>query len=337
MTLSQPGMAPYRLVWDDFGDGFTASGPQARWSYQTAGPHVADDGVATTSAAGLQVVSSGSNPQTGEPAFVRTLAPEPENPAGLPGTLDHVKWLVHSTHVASTGRPGFDAVPGQRLTFETAVSLRTYGTARHPFGAHVVDPDMDLRLAAGAVNCYDPETFVVFDFFLTNRQIYAVYERLPFVRQALGNYASFTYAVPMTRRTPTDRHNLAISYDRATGVVRWLIDGSEAFGVDRLGRHLASREHLVLDHGGVESSVLPTQLNCGMAMFTLLDASLPGTGGNGLVRVSAADGYYFDPAGGEPHPQCFVDEQSLASNRLFGQGAELLVSHVTVSNTPIGD
>jgi hypothetical protein len=75
--------------------------------------------------------------------------------------------------------------------------------------------------------------------------------------------------------------------------------------------------------------VLPVQLNCGMAMFTLLDASSPGTGGNGLVRVSAAADYYFDPASGEPHPQRFVDEQSLAANRLFGQDTELLATSLS--------
>jgi len=335
MTAPKRDAAPYQ--WDDFGDGFTVAEPGARWSYQSAGPHVADDGVATTTAAGLRVVSSGTDPRTGEPAFVRTLAPEPENPAGLPGTLDHVKWLVHATHVASTGKPGFDAVPGERLTFEMTVSGRTYGTARHPFGTHVADPDTDLRLAAVAVNCYDQETFLVFDFFLTNGQIYAVYERLPFARQALGNYAAFTYAVPVATRTPADWHDLAISYDRGSGVVRWLVDGSEAFRVDRLGCHLASREYLVLDHGGVQSPALPAQLNCGMGMFTMLDAALPGTDGTGLVRVSAADGYYVDPVGGEPHQQRFVDEKSLAANRLFGQGAELLVARVTVSRTTIGD
>jgi hypothetical protein len=324
------------LVWDDFSDGLAISGPQASWSYQALGAHVADDGVASTAAAGLRVVASGTHPQTGAPAFVRTMAPETENPAGLPGLLDHAKWLVQSTHVASTGQRGFDVVSGQRLSFEITASGRTHGTALHPFGKHVTDPGTDLRLAGAAVNCYDPETSLVFSFFFTNGQLYAFYERLPFARRALGSYASFSYAVPVATRNPADLHHLAISYDRSAGVVSWLIDQTEVFRVDQPGSYLASNEHLLLDHGGVESSVSPAQLNCGMGLFTLLDAGWPGSGGTGLVRLSAAQGFYIDPVAGSAHPQRFVDERSLAANRLFGQGAELSVSRVTVSSTPPG-
>jgi hypothetical protein len=336
MTVPQLETAARRLVWDDFGGGLAVYGPRARWSYQTAGPHVADDAVATATPDGLRVVASGTNPRTGEPAFTRTLAPEPENPAGLPGTLDHTKWMVHSTHIASTGLPGFDAEPGRLLTFETTVSARTYGTAGHPFAEHVADPDADMRLAVAAVNCYDPRSLLVFDFFLTNSQIYAIYERLPFARPALGHYAAFTYAVPVARRAHDERHALAISNDRAAGVMRWLIGGSEVFRVDRLGRYLESRQYLVIDHGGTEAPVEPAQINCGLSLFTMLDCCPPGQGGPGLVRISAAGGYYFDPGAGAPHPQRFADEFSLAANRLFGQGAELVVSDMVVSDSPTG-
>ena len=337
VTTPQLATAPFRLVWDDFSDGFTTTGPHARWSYQSAGPRIADDGVAITSQGILRVVSGGTNPETGDPAFATTLAPEPANPAGLPGTLDHVKWLAQGTHVASTGQPGFDAIAGRELTVEMTMSARTYGTGMHPFGRHVIDAESDLRLAAAAMTWYDPQTLLVFSFFLTNEQIYAYYERLPFARKALGDYAAFNYAIPVAQRKPADWHDLAIRYDRTAGVVRWLVSGATVFQVDQLGRRLAARDHLIVDHGGRETPVLPAQLNCGMAMFTILDGSWPGTDGRGLVRISAAENYYFDPARGEPYPQRFVDEQSLAASRLFGQGAELLVSHVTVSDTPTGN
>jgi Family of unknown function (DUF6081) len=333
VTISQLAAAPYRLVWDDFTDGFAVSGPRARWSYVTLGPYVANDGAITTSATGLRVVSSGAHPQTGDPAFVRTRAPS--NPAGPPGTVDHVKWLTLSTHVAATGQPGFDAVPGQVLTLEITASGRTYGTTQHPFDQHVTDPEGDPRLAAAGVNMTDEETGLNFCFFLTNKQIYVYYARRGTAREQFGNYAAFGYAIPVARRTSADWHDLAIRYDRAAGIANWFVDGSEAFRVDRIGGYLASREYLVIDHGGADSPVLPAQLNCGMGMYTLLDASRPGTGGSGLVRIDATESYYFDPGCGQPHRQCFADEESLAANRLFGQGAELLVSHVTVSSAPI--
>lgn len=72
------------------------------------------------------------------------------------------------------------------------------------------------------------------------------------------------------------------------------------------------------------------QLACGMGMFTLLDGDLPS--GEGLVRLSTAPEFYFDPGVGQPAAQSFVDEQSLESSRLLGRGAELNVRRSIVSS-----
>ena len=77
--------------------GFT----QDKWFYFSAGPYVGDDGIVTTSNKGLEVVSSGKNPITGEPGLsTKTLAQEEEN-GGLPGAIDHVKWLAYMNHQSS--------------------------------------------------------------------------------------------------------------------------------------------------------------------------------------------------------------------------------------------
>jgi hypothetical protein len=322
----------YRIAWDDFRDGLSTSGPEARWSYVAVGPYVADDGVVTTWRRGIRVVSSGRNPDTGEPAFVHTVAPEDDNGDGLPGTLDHVKWLLFANHIASTGYQGFDAAPGQELSCETWMSGRTYGADGHPFDDHVANPGVDLRLASVTMNAVDPETSTVFNFFITNEQIYAFYERLPNLRGQLGNYAAFSYAIPVADRSPHDQHHLQISYDRCAGVTRWLVDGNEVYQVGRLGHRLVSREHLVLDHGGEETPVEPRQLSCGMGMISVLDGELPGQ--SALVRLSSANGFYFDPATGEPDQQTFLHDKSLESNRLFGQGAGMSMSRYVVSSVP---
>ena len=76
-------------VWeDDFQSGFDVGGGDARWRYWGYGEYLGDDGVVETGPSGLRVRSSGTNPVTGEPAFVRTLAQEGENGLGLPGALD---------------------------------------------------------------------------------------------------------------------------------------------------------------------------------------------------------------------------------------------------------
>jgi hypothetical protein len=346
-ALSQ-GAPPYRTVWDDFQAGFSATvtpgDSGARWFYFSAGPYVGDDGLTTTSDRGLRVIPKGTNTTSGQPAFTRTLGQEPTN-GGLPGGLDHVKWLVYANNIASTSVPGFDAVPGQELACETRLSGRTFGTAGHPFGGRVRDADDDLRLSGVAFNAIDFETFIVSDFFVTNERIYALYERLPFGRPSSGGtlneYASFTFTVPVATRSIGDQHHLKIAYDRSRGIMRWLVDGREVMRVNRLGYRI-DRRHMVLDHGGTETLVQPRQLACGMGMFTLLDASRPGQStsnpaSDGLVRLSTAPNFYFHTGLGAPTPQTFADPTSLPSSRLFGQGAELNARRLVVSSRPNDD
>jgi hypothetical protein len=341
-TLAQ-GARPYRIVWDDFQAGFSATvtpgAPGARWFYFSAGPYVGDDGIETTSERGLRVVPKGTNPTTGRPAFTRTLGQEATS-GGLPGGLDHVKWLAYANHIASTSFPGFDAESGQELACETRLSGRTFGTAGHSFGGRVQNANDDLRLSGVAFNAIDFETFIVSDFFVTNERIYALYERLPFGRPSSGGtlneYASFTFTVPVATRSPGDQHHLKIAYDRSHGVMRWLVDGREVLQVNRLG-HRIDRRHMVLDHGGTETLVQPRQLACGMGMFTLLDASRPGQPAadplsDGLVRLSTAPDFYFNTRRGAPTAQTFADPSSLPSSRLFGQGAELNARRLVVSS-----
>jgi hypothetical protein len=314
------------LLWDDFQNGFSVNTTGAKWFYFTDGSYVGDDGVVSTSQQGLRVVASGTNHATGEPAFVRTLAQEDEN-GGLPGDLDHVKWLAYMNHTASSGYPGFDAIPGSELGCETWIGGQTFGTRAQPFGPAVLDPDDDLRLASVAMNVIDFETYMVFDFWLTNEHIYAYYERLPFGREQLGNYASFSYAIPVARRHAGDMQHLRISYDKAAGQVQWFIDDEEVFHVDRLGYRIGRRD-MTIDHGGTETLASPRQLDCGMGMFTLLDGSQPSN--LGLVRLSSAAHFYFAPLIGSPVPQAFIDNRSLYSSRLFGQGAEMQIGSYIV-------
>jgi hypothetical protein len=323
-----------RLFSDDFSNGFSAEGPNARWAFLPFGPAVGHDGVTTTSRHGLQVVSSATNPKTRRPAFKVTLGQN--DPSGLAGTLDHVKWLVYANKQSSNGILGFDATPGYELSCETTISGTAYGTERHPFGAAVVNPNDDLRIAAVGLPIQDLESGVAFDFFLTNESVYVFYERLPHNRPTLGNYAAFLYTIPVARRKPDDEHRVKISYDRSRGLARWFLDGREVFRVDRIGCRLPSRRHMMLDHGGVEQRVAPRQLACGMGMFNILDGALPGRAGSGLVRLTTAPQHYFDPVTGEPTPQRFLDNASLKSNRLFGQGADLRVRDFVVSSRRAG-
>jgi hypothetical protein len=332
IVLSAPGSAVahtshgYRIVWDDFQHGFS----DTRWTISSFGSLVLDDGIISTSPHGLRVTAKGTNATTGAPAFTLTVPPDPDL-----GGLDHVKWIAFSTHVASSGQVGFDAVPGQELSCETWLSARTYGTEAQPFGSLVRDPGDDLRLASVAMNAADNDTGMVFDFFLTNHRVYAFYERGIYNRPQLGNYAAFSFAIPVAWSFPGEPHHLRIGYDAAGGTVRWYVDGREVYRVNRIG-HLIDRRFMLLDYGGTETDVRPRQLNCGMGMFSVLDGGTPGVPASGLVRLANAGSLYFDPVSGEPTPQTFADDASRPESRLFGQGASFAMPRYEVSSQPIG-
>jgi uncharacterized protein DUF6081 len=329
-----PTGTTYNVVWDDFSKGFTVGdvGTAAKWFYFGAGPFVGNDGVATTSNKGLRVAPPATNPATGLPAFSLTLGQEgaSDNPFGLPGGIDHVKWLVYANAISSAGYPGFDAVPGRELTFDSWVNGQSYGNEQHPFGSAVADPDDDIRLAASAMPTIDFETYLVSDFFLTNKRIYAVYERLPFGRTATDNYAAFTYAIPVADRKPGQQHHLTIGYDRSANVIRWLVNDVEVFRVTRPGFRLPSRQYMILDHGGEERDVACRQRDLGLGMFTLLDAGNPSQ--QALVQLSSAPGFYFSTTLGSPTPQTFLDPLSQPGSRIWGEGAVLQVQKVRIAS-----
>jgi hypothetical protein len=68
-----------------------------------------------------------------------------------------------------------------------------------PFASNVGDPDSDLRLGSGSANSFDPANDMVFDFYTTNRTIYAYHERL---RIPGTTYAAWCERTPTLLTTP---------------------------------------------------------------------------------------------------------------------------------------
>ena len=331
------------ITWDSFKKGFSVtSAPDgnaenAKWFYFSAGPFVGDDGITSTKGNTLTVKAKGTNVNTGEPAFTKYLAQEGvgNNPYGLPGGLDHVKWLVYMNHFSSSGFPGFSTFNSGETSCETWMRGRSYGTQFNPYGAYVSNANNDLRLASSAMNTIDFKSFMVFDFFVTNEQVFVFYERLPFGRGATGNganYAAFSFMIPVAKRSPNDLHHMKIAYDKSQGVVRWILDDEEVFKVDKVG-FLIDRKYMVLDHGGVEEAVTLDQLACGMGMFTLLDAHSNNLGG--LVKLSTAPGFYFNPQVGQPTVESFLFNTPTQQQYLFGQGASLDILKYKVTSPDV--
>jgi hypothetical protein len=94
---------------------------------------------------------------------------------------NHVKALMLST-------TAFDLEESRGFTVRAEMAVRTFGTERNKFGLEPGDP----RLANGALVVIDPETGMVFDFFVSNDRIRPLYERLTFKRKDLGPYPAFS-------------------------------------------------------------------------------------------------------------------------------------------------
>jgi len=296
---------PKVLLKDDFRRGLDLT---STWALVRFPPRfAADDGIVSTSNQGLYVKAAGTNPLTGEPAFTKT----------SPGEDDHVKWMADAQHLSSGSVPGFDAVPGQELQCSMWARGRTFGTAANPFGSAVTNPDADLRLASFAMNTLDFETGMVFDVWMTNNAIYPYYERLNLSGTAA--YGAFSSVFPPVSRTPGEQVKVTVAYNRAAGVVRWLVDDLEVARVSNIGFPAAGAT-TIIDHGGTPQAAAPRQLNCGMALFTLLDGGLPPPG-TGLV--SLAPPYTF--------PTAFA-----GGPNLFGQGAELRVERFEIHSAAAG-
>jgi hypothetical protein len=294
-------MAPQILMEDDFRQGIDLTNS---WAITRFPPRFsADDGIVSTSDRGLYVKAAGTNSETGEPAFSETAA----------GEDDHLKWMIDTQHLSSSSVPGFDAVPGHELQISMLARGRTFGTAAHPFGSAVTNPDADLRLASFAMNTIDFETGMVFDIWMTNNAIYPYYERLNLTGTA--TYGVFSSVFPPVSRRPGEQAKVAVAYDRAAGTVRWLVNDAEAALVSKIG-FPAPDATTIIDHGGTPEVIAPRQLNCGMAMFTLLDGGLP-PAGTGLVSLAP--------------PYAFPTE-FIGGPNLFGQGAELQVERFEVQS-----
>jgi hypothetical protein len=285
---------PKVLLKDDFRQGLDLT---STWALLTIpGFFIGDDGIVTTSNHGLYVRAPGTNPATGEPAFTKI----------SPGDFDHVKWMADTQHLSSNFWPGFDATAGKEVQCNMWARGQTFGSA-------VTNPNTDLRLASFAMNTIDWETGMVFDVWMTNNAIYPYYERLNLTGAA--TYDAFSSVFPPVWRTPGDQAKVTVAYNRSAGVVRWLVDDQEVARVSHIGFQAPGATRII-DHGGTQQAASPRQLNCGMALFTLLDGGLPPSG-KGLVFL--APPYTF--------PTAFV-----GGPNLFGQGAEMHVHRFEIDS-----
>lgn len=229
-SCAQAPVAPALEVYDDFAE---PAWPSPRW---------------------LKFRSS--QYELWDPAAVVT------NPGGRDGTLvidlprfttshpNHVKALMLSTRA-------FDIRQASGFTVRVQMQTRIFGTEPNPFGL----PAGDVRLAAGALVVIDPDTGMVFDFFVSNDRIQPLYERLPVARGSMGDYPAFTILGDIAPTQPGAWHTYEIRYRRDADRVEWWLDG----------RLLALQERVGAPPGEDGPIVKLRRPRLGGGLFTLLD------------------------------------------------------------------
>ncbi|AEX61417.1 hypothetical protein mvi_288 [Megavirus vitis] len=211
--------------------------------------------------------------------------------ATIPVGNEHPKWLKFYKET-------FELCDDREVVFETTMSAQQIidaNTIPQEMRERIRNVNDDIRLASGAFNIIDPDTWMVFDFFISDTAIYAFYERLPFGKPAfnggiltpLGDYAAFSNAIWVARRSATNPleqlEKLSIGIHKGKGLVTWYINNVPVFTWDKIG-YRAHDKYRMLDHGGQETLVTVSSVRMGFGTFSLLDMALPNDYDRAYVR-----------------------------------------------------
>jgi hypothetical protein len=282
--------------------------------------------------------------------------------------LDRVKFLVYQKESYNAPKLGAEIVY-EGIISAQQTGLEYFGRVSPVLGATAGAPwtgvnNMyeDLRLCSAGLNVLDPVSQLVFDFALTNEDIYVVYERLPLLRgewvPANPNYDSFGQVISVGKRNIADPLNdfvkLAIAYNYRDNYVRWLVNDQEVYRLERLGFPL-ERETRGYQMGTAQSFpdpdalLRPTQLKYGFGTFSNMGFYNPQNPGGfnnaGLVNISATPiinsgvNFTVDPLvtniNGTLLPATYVVPSYPmvglnVDGTNFGQGAILCIKYLTV-------
>lgn len=250
---------------------FSVDTAGSNYTYFTNGFSNGDDAVVNYNAQGGYLnVNSG----VGAGGFTKTWTSTLPDPYG---GLDHVKYLVYRNQSYKLPTDGSEVIYSGNMSVE-----QQFGNVPLSMIEGVTNLASDIRIAAGALNVIDYETWLVFDLFVSNESYYALVERLPFGKPSFGgslpDYHAYSHTVFLAKRERTspgtDFDTLSIAFNRKEGMARWMINGVEKFRVNNFGIPL-DRTYRLLDHGGPDQVVELKQINVGFGTFTLLDMVNP--------------------------------------------------------------
>lgn len=183
-------------------------------------------------------------------------------PSAVP-FLDRAKWLAFSNDIAEVPANG-------DLIVEWQGAVEVFGGDAAPFPLAFTQGENDLRFGAGAYSIVSTDTGNGFEFFLTNNQVYAVYQRYRVPQDPPATYASFFFAIPVARRKPCEWHTMRIVLFGKWKQVAWYLNDIEVFRVKVVGLAPPGITP-IYDLGGAPIESFPYQVQYGFGTFTLLD------------------------------------------------------------------
>lgn len=325
---------------------FNPADPDSPYKYfEVPGVFTANDGVAGVDCGKLIVNSSPFNWTTNN-------------------GLDHPKYIAYLKAPFRT----VNANDTDSIVFQSIIDAKQTGLESLPAFLlsedlnGIKDPSMDFRPCASAMNVIDFNNMLVFDFILTDKMVYALYERLPFNRTEWNgpgsNYSAFTHVIPALKRSSPVSYpfqdeeflKLEISYNYRRGVVRWYVNDKMVFEINAPGVMIENK-YRVLEHNKPDQRPSPDDyigsLNLwfGFGNFSIMDAGAPINNeckpNLGLIDLSMGQVYpTVNPIEktptGKSIAQSFISTYAEAGNTTnFGQGAILGIKELKVYTSPL--
>ncbi len=209
------------------------------------------------------------------------------------GVFDHLKFFSESIYAEAP-------INGSELCTTWVGSGQQLNVESHPFNGAVTDPYADPRLASFCFTSTEPTLGVAFHWVCTNETFYIFVARRPGLESIFGNYAVYTYLIPVYQRDLSlnpleDIHTFQTAYNREQGTITWKLDGKPVFSINQIGVRLTEQNAFVynrrghkkslqnpdsfkvFDLGGVDTLLDPVGLQSGMALTTFLDFYAPRT------------------------------------------------------------
>lgn len=286
---------------------------------------VADDGTVEPGTSGLTI---NSNPFT---SFYQP-GPVPE--------LDHYKYVLLSNSAYTWQTSEYIL----EVEFKDATAKVSHTKVKDSPFCRDVATDNDYRFGSGLFSVYSPETGLIFGFLVTNDRVYGYYDRLPFQREQLGNYAAFTYVFPLKHTKCKKTHDLKIGLDQKYETVTYWIDGHRKMRFGNIGMQW-HHFFMVGDMGGNQVPTFPQSIQIQFGTYALLDM-YPACKDNNdckfpeerMALVNSADVYApkrYNPICGPPAPAVYWEPIGISPRmHLWDQGVVLKVGAIIISTRP---